>query len=226
MGLKIDRRARRITKILGLIVLAVLVICMLKILIWENSYYRNKSAEERNPEQTVITALADVVTPDENQPTQEQYDKYQVSRTAPRYLEIPRLKVKARVQDSNVNEHILPVPDNIFDVSWYSGSGRPGENGNILISGVAEGLTKHGVFYNLDSLEKGDEIILERGDGERFSYGIEKLAIIDKKDAAYQLPSAQKRINDKETLVLFSARRSDENDADFNSIIIIHANIK
>jgi LPXTG-site transpeptidase (sortase) family protein len=127
---------------------------------------------------------------------------------------------------SNVNEHILPVPDNIFDVSWYSGSGRPGENGNILISGVAEGLTKHGVFYNLDSLEKGDEIILERGDGERFSYGIEKLAIIDKKDAAYQLPSAQKRINDKETLVLFSARRSDENDADFNSIIIIHANIK
>ena len=95
-----------------------------------------------------------------------------------------------------------------------------------MISGVAEGLTKHGVFYNLDSLEKGDEIILERGDGERFSYGIEKLAIIDKKDAAYQLPSAQKRINDKETLVLFSARRSDENDADFNSIIIIHANIK
>lgn len=226
MGLKIDRRARRITKILGLIVLAVLVICMLKILIWEHSYYQNKSAEERNPEQTVITALADVVTPDENQPTQEQYDNYQVSRTAPRYLEIPRLKVKARVQDSNVNEHILPVPDNIFDVSWYSGSGRPGENGNILISGVAEGLTKHGVFYNLDSLEKGDEIILERGDGERFSYGIEKLAIIDKKDAANQLPSAQKRINDKETLVLFSARRSDENDADFNSIIIIHANIK
>ncbi len=226
MGLKIDRRARKITKILGLIVLAVLVICMLKILIWENSYYQNKSAEERNPEQTVITALADVVTPDENQPTQEQYDKYQVSRTAPRYLEIPRLKVKARVQDSNVNEHILPVPDNIFDVSWYSGSGRPGENGNILISGVAEGLTKHGVFYNLDSLEKGDEIILERGDGERFSYGIEKLAIIDKKDAAYQLPNAQKRINDKETLVLFSTRRSDENDADFNSIIIVHANIK
>ena len=226
MGLKIDRRAARITKTLGLVVLAVLVICMLKILIWEHSYYQNKSAEERNPEQTVITALADIVTPDENQPTQEQYDKYQVSRTAPRYLEIPRLKVKARVQDSNVNEHILPVPDNIFDVSWYSGSGRPGENGNILISGVAEGLTKHGVFYNLDSLEKGDEIILERGDGERFSYGIEKLAIIDKKDAAYQLPSAQKRINDKETLVLFSARRSDENDTDFNSIIIIHANIK
>lgn len=226
MGLKIDRRASRITKGFGLAVLVILIICMLKVLIWEHSYYQNKGAEERNPEQTVITALADVVTPDENAISQEQYDKYQVSRTAPRYLEIPRLKIKARVQDSNVNEHILPVPDNIFDVSWYSGSGRPGENGNILISGIAEGLTKHGVFYNLDSLEQGDTITLVRGDDERFDYEVKKVAIIDKKDAAYQLPSAQKRINDKETLVLFSARRSDENDANFNSIIIIHANIK
>ena len=226
MGLKIDRRARNITKILGIIILVVLAICLLKILIWEHNYYRNKGAEERNPEQTVITALADNVSPSEVESSEDEINSYQVSRTAPRYLEIPRLKVKARVKDSNVNEHILPVPDNIYDVSWYSGSGRPGENGNILISGIPSGPTKKGVFYNLDSLEQGDEIILERGDGERYTYDVKKITMIDKSDAANQLPSAQKRINDKETLVLFSARRSDENASDFNSIIIIHANIK
>ena len=226
MGLKIDRRARNITRGIGIAVLVILAICLLKILIWEHNYYRNKSAEERNPEQVVITALAEASNPSENEPTAEEYDDYQVSRTAPRYLEIPRLKVKARVKDSNVNEHVLPVPDNIYDVSWYSGSGRPGENGNILISGIPSGQTKQGVFYNLDSLEKGDEIVLERGDGERYSYGINKITMIDKKDAANQLPSAQKRLNDKETLVLFSARRSGENENEYNSIIIIYANIK
>jgi LPXTG-site transpeptidase (sortase) family protein len=226
VGLKIDHRAQKITKIVGIVFLVLVIACMLKILIWETNYYRNKSAEERSPEQTVITDLASITEPSEEAPTAEQITSYQVSSTAPRYLEIKRLDIKARVKDSNVNEHILPVPDNIYDVSWYSGSSRPGQNGNILISGIAEGTTKPGIFYNLDSLEKGDAITLERGDGERFEYSIEKISIVDKKDAKNKLPEAQKRINDKETLTLFTARRTNENDANFNSIYIIQANKK
>ena len=226
MGLKIDRRAVIITKTLGVIVLVVLLAIMAKIVIWENDYYHNKGAEERAPEQAVITNIADAVNPNENEISEDKYNNYRVGYTEPRYLEIPRLAIKARVLSSEVNEHTLPNPDNIFDVSWYSGSGRPGENGNILISGISEGSTKHGVFANLDSLEKNNEIILERGDGEKYTYVVQEISIVDKNNAASKLPMAQKRIDDKETLALVTTRRSNESSTQFNSIVIVKATKK
>ena len=226
MGLKIDRRVNKTLKILGVVALAILLICLLKIIIWEHNYYQNKSSEERNPEQIVITELADAVEPSEERPSDEEIAKYQVTKGVPRYLEIPRLEIKARVKDSSVNEHILPLPENIYDVSWYSGSSRPGDNRVIMISGISEGATQHGVFANLDSLEKGNEIILERGDGERFTYEVREILIIDKKEAENKLSIAQKRIDDKETLSLITARRADESKEIFNSIVVVRATKK
>ena len=226
MGLKIDRRAQRITKIIGLVVLVAVIFCMLKIFIWEQNYYRNKSAEERNPEQSVITELEDADNPSEEKPSKEDVNNYQVQRETPRYLIIKRLSVKARVQESNVNEHILPVPENIYDVSWYSGSGRPGEGTNILISGISEGATKAGAFSNLDSIEKNDIITLENGGGDKFEYVVREIAIIDKDEAKNRLPIAQKRIDDKETLSLITARRANESNDKFNSIIMLRATRK
>lgn len=226
MGLKIDRRASKITKIVGIIFLIILASCLLKILIWEHSYYQNKGAETRNPQQAVITELADAKDPSEVEPTAGEIAKHQTYTTTPRYLEIPRLELKARVKSSNVTEYVMPVPDNIFDVSWYSGSGNPGQGGNILISGISQGTTKPGAFANLDSLEQGDVISLQRGDDERFDYEVKEILIIDKDEAKNKLPIAQKRIDDKETLALISARRADESSTEFNSIIIIRATIK
>lgn len=226
MGLKIDRRASKITRLVGIIALIILAVCLAKILIWEHSYYRNKGSETRNPQQAVITDLADANNPSEIAPTEEEIAKHQTYTTTPRYLEIPRLKLKARVKSSNVTEYVMPVPENIFDVAWYSGSGNPGQGGNILISGISQGSTQPGAFANLDSLESGDKISLERGDGERFDYEVKEILIIDKEEAKNKLPIAQKRIDDKETLALISARRADESSTEFNSIIIIRATIK
>ena len=226
MGLKIDRRASIITKLIGIICLVVLIVCLIKILVWEHSYYQNKGSETRNPQQAVITELADAANPSEVAPTEEEIKKHQTYTTTPRYLEIPRLSLKARVKSSNVTEYVMPVPDNIFDVAWYSGSGNPGQGGNILMSGISQGATLPGAFANLDSLEKGDKITVERGDGERFDYTVKEILIIDKEDAKNKLPIAQKRIDDKETLALISARRADESTVEFNSIIIIRATAK
>lgn len=226
MGLKIDRRASRITKAIGVIAIVALIVCLIKILVWEHSYYQNKSAETRNPEQAVIVDLADAINPSEIKPSDEEMEKYQTYTTSPRYLTIPRLSLKARIKDSNVVEYVMPVPDNIYDVAWYSGSGNPGQGNNILISGISQGLTQPGAFANLDSLEKGDKISIERGDGEHFNYEVREISIIDKDEAKNKLSLAQKRIDDKETLALISARRADESATTFNSIIIIRATIK
>lgn len=226
MGLKIDRRASKITKIVCAIILLIITACLIKILVWEHNYYQNKSGETRNAQQAVITSLADAENPSEIEPTEAEINQYQTYTTSPRYLVIERLKLKARIKESNVVEYVMPVPDNIFDVAWYSGSGNPGQGNNILMSGISQGATKPGAFSNLDSLEKGDEIKIERGDGEKFTYAIKEILIIDKDEAENKLSIAQKRIDDKETLALVSARRADENSNEFNSIIIIRATIK
>ena len=94
------------------------------------------------------------------------------------------------------------------------------------MSGISEGATEPGAFANLDSLEKGDEIKIVRGDGEIFKYEVKEILIIDKKNAKSELPTAQKRIDDKETLALIAARRANEDDDKYNSIVIERATIK
>ena len=78
--------------------------------------YVDKGSETRNPQQAVITDLADANNPSEIAPTEQEIEKHQTYTTTPRYLEIPRLKLKARVKSSTVTEYIMPVPDNIYDV--------------------------------------------------------------------------------------------------------------
>ena len=226
MGLKIDRRATKITKLIGIAVLAFVIICIIKLFIWEKIYYQNKGAEPRTPEQAVITDLADANNPSEDVISQKEYSDHQVNAIFPRYLEIPRLEVKARVFSGELDSYIMPVPENIHDVTWYSGSGNPGQGGNILISGISKSDTNDGAFANLDSLEKGDELILENGEGQRFSYEIKEIQIIDKDEAKEKLSTAQRRIDDKETLALITAHKKDENSKNFNSIIIVRATLK
>lgn len=226
MGLKIDRRAQKIFRIIGLIILAAIIFCLIKIILWEHSYYKNKSAETRSPEQSVITDLADANSPSEEKPTENDIKTHQNSLTEPKLLKIPRLDLVARVNITSVNEHVLPVPDNIYDVCWYSGSSRPGQGGNILISGISQGETKAGAFGNLDSLEKGNILQIETGKEDLYEYEVREIIIIDREDAANKLPIAQERIDDKETLALVAARRQGEAKDTFNSIIIVRATIK
>lgn len=223
MGLKIDRRAKTVMTVVGIIILAIILIGIIKLAVWEHNYYKNKTSEERAPEQAVITSLGDAISPKESAISEEDYKKYQVSEGSPRYLEIPRLEVKARVIESNVNEHSLPLPSNIHDVSWYAGSGRPNTNSTMLFSGISAGATKPGVFANLDSLEKDNEIIIETGRGDRYTYLVKEISIVDKDNSASKLPEAQKRIDNKETVSLITARRKDESNDTFDAIVIVRA---
>jgi LPXTG-site transpeptidase (sortase) family protein len=204
MGLKISKKQNLVFKIIFFSILGILVLILLKILIWENWYYQTKTSSIRNPEQAVITDIADASAPDETKPTAQEYNEYQVAANFPRYIEIPRLEVKARAERSNVNENSMPLPTNIHDVCWYSGSARPGEGGTVLISGIKRGNSQNGAFANLDSLEKGDKIELESGDGNIYDYEVESINITSNKDAEKVLPTSQQRREGKETLSLIS----------------------
>lgn len=225
MALKIDRRLSKIGKILGWALVAIIAVVLIKVFVWEQAYYRTKSGETRAKADVVVTEIETIIAPSELAPTDKEVAEYQVSASLPRYLDIPRLEVHARVRESAVNSNILPLPNIIYDAAWFSGSSKPGEGGNILMSGLAAGKTKDGIFRNLDSLEKGDEIIIETGAGDKYTYEVADLQIINASEMADKLPTAQRRIDDKETLGIVTVH-SAEDSVKYESVVMLRATLK
>lgn len=223
MALKINRKLQLIFKIIGWALGIILAICMIKILLWERNYYNTKSAETRARADVVITELAEAVAPSEDEPD---LNSYQTEATKPRYLTIERLNLKTRIKESTVDSETLAVPQNIYDTMWAAGSGKPGQDGAILMTGLAHGENKAGAFANLDSLEQGDEIIIETGDSTKYTYVVAEIRIIDAYDAETELPSIQQRIDDKETLSLLTAKEINDDQSDYTSIVIVRATLK
>ncbi len=120
------------------------------------------------------SAFADTSV-DETPVTDSMIENYVVPADQPRYISIPALNVtKARVKSVGLTEHnTLDTPKNISDTAWYNKSATPGQGyGAVLIDGHNGGVSRDGVFANLNKLETDDEIIIERGDGEKFTYRV------------------------------------------------------
>ncbi|MDB5176395.1 MAG: Sortase family enzyme [Candidatus Saccharibacteria bacterium] len=119
-------------------------------------------------------ALADPSV-DETKVTTTQIDSYTVPATHPRYISIPALGViKARVQTVGLTKNnTLDTPKNISDTAWYNKSGIPGSGyGAVVIDGHNGGISRDGIFANLNKLKSGDEITIERGDGKKITYSV------------------------------------------------------
>ena len=174
MSLKLGVNWKRIVKwaLLG-ILLTLIVVFFLRVLIWEDNYYREMEGSER-----------DVVAKEEKQsepeelievpPTEEEVYEYIVSEDRPRYLTVEKLGIyNARILPMGINnDGALATPNNIFDVGWYESSGRPGWGGTMVIDGHNGGPNVYGVFKSLPVLEAGDIIKVERGDGAIFNYSV------------------------------------------------------
>ncbi|TXG76994.1 class F sortase [Patescibacteria group bacterium] len=103
--------------------------------------------------------------------------QYVVSPDMPRKLTIPSIGVSARVLRMGIRgDNQMEAPKNIYDTGWYSGSSKPTDAaGAILIDGHVSGPTKRGVFYNIKKLNTGDEISLERGDGQVSTFTVQRV---------------------------------------------------
>jgi LPXTG-site transpeptidase (sortase) family protein len=102
-------------------------------------------------------------------------DTYRVPATHPRYISIPALGVtNARVVPVGLTrDNALDTPRNIGDTAWYTKSAYPGQGyGAVLIDGHNGGISRNGIFFNLDKLKTGDKIIIERGDGKTITYDV------------------------------------------------------
>jgi LPXTG-site transpeptidase (sortase) family protein len=105
----------------------------------------------------------------------KQIQAHTVPSDHPRYIEIPKLGI-AQVRVTRVGvtaTNMLDVPKTLDDTGWYAKSATPGSGaGAVLIDGHNGGVSRNGVFSKLDRLTAGDQISIERGDGELFTYEV------------------------------------------------------
>ena len=218
MALKINRTITRITRIVGWGLLIVILACTLKVFIWEQNYYKNETKSARASSPAVLNGIEPIGNLGIEETSGEKYNNHVVEKDMPRYLEIERLEIKAIINPSKTEvSGKLPLPSNIHQLSWFGGSGKPGNVDAIIISGISTYKDNSGVFKNLDSLEKGDKIKLTRGDNEIFEYTVESINITSYKDSSKTLPNAQQKTDSKETLSLISVGDGD------SSVVIIKA---
>lgn len=188
-----------IWSVLALVLLGFLI----RVATFEAWYYGEKEGSERAVTETEVeeTVLEEV------EPTEEEIVEYTVAADRPRYLTIEKLGItNARVLAMGVNaKGEMATPNNIFDVGWYEGSGKPGQGGTMIIDGHNGGPNVYGVFKRLPELVEGDIIKIERGDGAIFNYKVvENVAVPLEESDDYMVKAAKSPEKGKESITLIS----------------------
>lgn len=224
MGLKINRKAEIASKIVFFSLLGIIIIILAKIFIWEIAYYQNKTVETRTGEQAVITAIADPELPDEVEPSKKELSEHIVSDSAPRFIYIGDRK--SRVINVAIEGNTMSLPDNIYDINWYSSTAKPGQGKVIIMSGIVEGSTQLGAFSGLLEAKKGEIIAIETGNGKKYDYSIESISTTDRNEVKNTLPNIQTGNYDKDTLILLSLTKSSPESTMLDTAVIVKANLK
>ncbi len=183
--------------------------CVIKVIIWEHSYYANKEGTKREPAIEIgVTVDDEPQEVDETDITPQQIIEHTVAPDKPRYLMAAFMgaETKARVREIGLTSSgALGTLSSIFDVGWYRDSSKPGQNGTIVMDGHNGGPTKSGIFKHLDLIQEGDRITIERGDGSIFHYETKDVKILPLAEAQdYMSEMFVSPVLGKESLSLIS----------------------
>ena len=224
--MKINRKLNKTLNIAGWVLLIILLIIVVRLLIWEDNYYKTQDSAPRSKSISVLTQIETATAPSTIKPTDEEVANHTATEDNPLRLYIERLEVDARILITTAGkDNTLPVPRNIHDALWYGGSAKPGENGTVIISGLSGYNGENGVFANLEVLEKGDKIVVENGRHNKYTYEVAEIHLVGQNDIHDKLSLAQNKIDNEETLSLITAR-SETSQSEYDSVVFIKAKLK
>ncbi|MBP9489223.1 class F sortase [Candidatus Saccharibacteria bacterium] len=165
---------------ISIIIFSILTVSAIIFCVWFNFF---KNTDRTNVPVQIKSEV------DETEVTQEDKDEHTVPANNPRFISIPALGVdRARVVSIGLisGSKQLDSPISIFDAGWYTKSAKPGTNdGALLLDGHNGGPSKGGIFDKLGDLTEGSEIIVERGDGQKFTYKVvsnKQLTLVEAND--------------------------------------------
>lgn len=160
-----------------LIPIAILIGVIVLVVAGTMNQQRRSDRAERDSQFSAETGVAAPAVLDEQQISSTSLNAYSVASDEPRYLKISKIGVYSRVLKLSVGSGSNTTTlKNIFDIGWLSSSSKPGTpNGNTVLIGHVSGPTRQGALYTVASLEHGDEIIVEKGDGSIVRYLVESV---------------------------------------------------
>lgn len=102
------------------------------------------------------------------------FSDYSVAADLPRVIYIDKINVVTKILPMNLNaDDTLQSPGNASDAGWYTASAKPGKDGAVLVDGHTSAVSDiKAIFDRLGELVVDDKIIIERGDGKKFTYQV------------------------------------------------------
>lgn len=102
----------------------------------------------------------------------------------PRTIEIPSLGVKATIEEvGRLDNGQMGVPKDPDQAGWFSPGTKPGGRGSAVIAGHVDSKTGPAVFYELDKMEIGDEVLIHGEDGKTLRFAVVKKVAYPRTDA-------------------------------------------
>ncbi|MFC7320231.1 class F sortase [Halobacillus campisalis] len=102
----------------------------------------------------------------------------------PASLEIPSINVSASITPEGLtNSGGMEVPDNDVDVGWFEPGTKPGNKGNAVLAGHVDSYQGPAVFFELDELKAGDEVILTGTDGSVLTFTVREVIAYPRNEA-------------------------------------------
>lgn len=135
-------------------------------------------------------------------PDETPVSNYTVDDDMPLYIHIPRLERIGYIQQVGVDQNKqIAVPNNIYMGGWYINSVKPGKNGLSIIDGHRDGQVNKGLFFNLETLIKGDIVEIKYGNGDIYRFKVKKVIQVKEKEAKKYLFSKDPKIKKQLNLV-------------------------
>jgi sortase (surface protein transpeptidase) len=98
----------------------------------------------------------------------------------PVQVEIPAIGVTALIEQVGLTaDGAMATPKGWMNVAWFSRGTRPGEPGNSVMAGHLDSRSGGpAVFWSLNQLQPGDEVIVSYQNGDRYTFAVEYLEIV------------------------------------------------
>lgn len=180
MKLPLIRRLHiKIRYIVAGAIVILLAIFFGRVAIWEHNYIlamegterHTAKVEEKDEEPSGVYEGGETV--DEEKPTETQIKEHVVAPDKPRYLTINSLGIYTApiVEIGLGSGGELGTPNRAWYVGWYTGSVLPGEDGVTMLDAHGGDLG-NGIFKYLPRIAVGADIVVEMGDGRKYTYTV------------------------------------------------------
>lgn len=141
----------------------------------------NKPAEsvKKQEQQEEVASSSTELTPPEGLKL-----KADTEGITPSTIEIPALDINTDIEKvGTLKNGQMGVPKGMDTVGWFGDGAKPGSPGNAVMAGHVDSKTGPAVFYKLEDLDKGDEVIVKDKDGKTLTFEVTGKEKYDRKNA-------------------------------------------